>query len=480
MIGEGFAYPKLMRFFEEISAIPRASYHECAIADYLEAFAEARHLPCYRDAIHNVLIRLPATAGREAEAAILLQGHVDMVCEKNQGVEHDFSKDPLTLYEQDGWLRAKGTTLGADNGVAVAAMLAILDGALASHPTLECLFTVSEEVGMDGAKAFDYSRIVARTMLNLDSADENSIIVGCMGGLRSCVTLPVLRCAKDAPVWRVTLGGLAGGHSGEDIHRGRANADRLMGRVLAELAEKDEELCLISVDGGTKDNAIPREAEAVVISYSPCFSEWVKQIERDIRAELYADDRGFALSAVRSEPSAWQPMSRACSERVILIMATVANGVFAVRPDQPQTVEFSRNFGVVATEEEAVKMIFSSRSARDAQLDSSARELSAFARQLGGVAEHYNRYPGWLFSETSNIRTVYRAVYGRRYGKQLQTEVIHAGLECGMIKAALPDMDMISCGPTVLNLHSPDEALELASFARFFAVLSEVCERGLG
>lgn len=479
MVGKGFAYPNLMRFFEEISAIPRASYHEERIADYLVAFAQARRLPYYRDELHNVLIRLPATTGRETDKAILLQGHVDMVCEKNQGVTHDFFSDPLELEEKDGWLCAKGTTLGADDGVAVAAMLAILDGALPSHPMLQCLFTVSEEVGMDGARSFDYSRIVARYMLNMDSADETGVIVGCMGGVRSCVTLPVERRSEEGTsVWRLTLLGLAGGHSGEDIHRGRANANCLMGRILSELAEKDNSLCLISVCGGAKDNAIPRESEATVSSRSPDLPTWIEQIRKDIQEELYADDRDFTLT-VQSAQSDEIPMCRRSSEQVILFMTAVANGVFAVRPEAQNAVEYSRNFGVITTETDAVKMIFSSRSARESQLNQSERELSAFAAQLGGTAEHYNRYPGWNFSEHSVIREAYTDAYERRYGTKPKTEIIHAGLECGIIKAALPDMDLISCGPTVLNLHSPDEKLNLASLERFFAVISDVCERGV-
>ena len=235
MLSENFAYPSVMRYFEEISAIPRASYKEERIADYLVAFAEKRGLSYYRDEVHNVLIECPATPDRVDHAPVLLQGHTDMVCEKNEGIAHDFDRDPLELYEENGWIRARGTTLGADNGIAVAMMLALLDGAAESHPALQCLFTSSEEVGMDGAMAFDYGRIRARRMINMDSADESCIIAGCAGGLRSQITRPLTRTTREGTVLRLRIRGLFGGHSGEDIHRGLANANRLVGRILAML-----------------------------------------------------------------------------------------------------------------------------------------------------------------------------------------------------------------------------------------------------
>lgn len=472
MVCKDFAYPKLMGFFEELSAIPRASYHEEKIADYLVAFAQARGLSYYRDSIENVLIDLPATAGREGEAAILLQGHVDMVCEKNEGVVHDFEKDPLDLYVENGWLRARGTTLGADNGVAVAVMLALLDGAAESHPALQCLFTVSEEVGLDGAKAFDYTRVSARKMINMDSADESCIIVGCAGGLRSLLTLPIVMKKTYAPAYTLKISGLAGGHSGEDIHRGRANANKLMGRLLAALSDVSADLRLVSVSGGSKDNAIPREAVATVVSVDPFLLAHTREVAEQIAAELAKDDAAFSLQIAGAE--ATRAMDALSTKRVIFALATVPNGVFAVNQELSGLVEFSRNLGVVETTETGVELTFSSRSARDAQIDWSAKEIDLYAAQLGGTTKHYNRYPGWNFADASAVRDQYVAAYRKLYGKEPRLEVIHAGLECGFIKQAVPDMDIISCGPIVLDLHSPDEALELSSFERFFALILEV------
>jgi len=477
MLLESFEYPTLLKYFEEISAIPHPSYHEDRIADYLESFANKRGLECYRDKLGNVLINLSATEGREDSPAILLQGHTDMVCEKNADVDHDFLRDPLELYVKDGWIRAKGTTLGADNGVAVAAMLAILDGAAKSHGPIQCLFTVSEEVGLDGAKSFDYSSIYARKMINMDSADETLIIAGCAGGLRSSVTLPIEREASEGQVVRLQIKGLAGGHSGEDIHRGRANANKLMGRVLYRLSVADTSLCLISVCGGTKENAIPREATAFVcVADRDAVMVECQRIGEEIRAELCADDNAFALFATHAEAE-FLPMTAKWSDRAIFTLATLANGVFEVNHGLSGIVEYSRNLGIAKTTEDSFEIVVNSRSARESQIDLSASELDAYARLLEGSSEHYNRYPGWVYAESSEMRSAYALVYRELYGSEPRVEVIHAGLECGIIKKALPDMDMISCGPVVLDLHSPDEALNIESFERFFKVILNVLSK---
>ena len=462
-----------MRFFEEISAIPRPSYHEDKISAYLVNFAKERGLECYSDEVGNVLINLPATPDKAELPAVLLQGHTDMVCEKNAGVVHDFMNDPLELYVEDGWLRAKGTTLGADNGVAVAAMLALLDGASESHRALQCLFTVSEEVGLDGAKAFDYSRIYARKMINMDSADEKLIIAGCAGGLRSSLVIPVEREASEKAAVTLYVKGLFGGHSGEDINRGRANANKLIGRALYELKLKDSSMALVSVSGGSKENAIPREAMATVVTDdADALIALCENISKEISAELYADDRAFTLNAEKSVV-AMAPMSSESTDKIAFILYNIANGVFEVNPTL-KLVEFSRNLGIVSTEEESVELVINSRSARESQIDLSASQIDSYAKQFGGTSEHFSRYPGWIYAEKSEIRDEYTKAFVELYGEEPVVEVIHAGLECGIIKEAMPDMDMISCGPIVVNLHSPDEALKLDSLERFFTVILKV------
>ena len=479
MLSENFAYPGLMKYFERISEIPRGSYNEAAIASYIENFAKERGLEVHKDKTNNVFVKLPASKGMENEPAILLQGHTDMVCEKNEGVEHDFLKDPLKLYEKDGWIRAEGTTLGADNGVAVAIMLYILDGAegnLGAHPAIECLFTASEEVGLDGVKSFDYSLISARSMINMDSADESLIIAGCAGGIRSSITLPVCKTALEGNLVEISIKGLAGGHSGEDIDRGRANANKLMGRLLLELSKK-REFNIVSIEGGSKDNAIPREAKAVIAIKEIFAVKDIADIFNEIKEELGKDDKGATFNAnTINNKNIREMLDKSTTEKIIFFASTVGNGVFEMNENVKGLVEFSRNLGIVSTDLEGgkVEFVFSSRSSMETRIDFSTSQLDAYAKMIGADAEHYSRYPGWKYAESSSIRDKYCAAHLAKYGKAPEITVIHAGLECGIIKENIPDMDIISCGAVVLDLHSPDEALNKASFERFFGLVLDV------
>ena len=479
MVGN-FAFPSLIKYFEELSAIPRASYNEDGVAEYLCNFAKARGLEYYRDAANNVLINAPATKGREGDAAILLQGHTDMVCEKNAGVEHDFSRDGLKLYVKDGWLRAEGTTLGADDGIAVASMLCILDGGVESHGPLQCLFTASEEVGLDGVKAFDYDKIYARRMINMDSADESLIIAGCTGGQRSSVSFESKVEKTFAPfVAQINITGLFGGHSGEDIDKGRANANKLMGRVLYELMKNSSlGLDIISVEGGTKDNAIPRECVAVVaVNDAESLKKGIAKLEATLGEGLSEDDKDFAIGvSVISENTEVEALEAELAKKIVFVMHTVANGVLDMNHNVKGIVEWSRNLGIVKCDADVAELVFSSRSSFESRIDAAAAELDSYAELIGASVRHYNRYPGWSYAEKSEIRDAYSKAYKELFGKAPEITVIHAGLECGFISEAVQGMDIISCGPVILNLHSPDEALNLASFERFFSVVKKVIE----
>ncbi|MBR2354379.1 MAG: beta-Ala-His dipeptidase [Clostridia bacterium] len=473
MLCKNFLYPMLLRYFEEISAIPRGSGHEEGMVAYLSRFAKERNLSFYTDEFKNVLIRLPASEGYECAPSILLQGHTDMVCEKNRGVEHNFLTDPLKLCVEDGWLRAKGTTLGADDGVAVAAMLALLDGASEAHPELECLFTSCEEAGMEGAVGFDYSLIHSRMMVNMDGCDDGVILAGCAGGLRSHINLPVEEEASEEPCVEIRVGGLAGGHSGEDIHRGRINAVKLLGEILAHLLVLYKDLRLISFWGGDKDNAIPREAEAkICLADRDGVKRILSELEKKLHENLVPEDEGLFL-AVTDAPSVESVMDRASTERVIFLAAKIPNGVFAMNEDLKDQVSTSRNLGGMFADITGAKAIFLSRSDYDENIDYSAGELEFYASVLRGSCHHSYRFLGWNYAKESEIRSRYGEAYRAVTGNEARVETIHAGLECGHIKHAIPDMDVISVGPTVLNLHSPEETLNLDSFARFFEILLE-------
>ncbi len=470
-----FAYPKLMGFFKEISDIPRGSFDEGKIADYLCDFAEKRGLAWYRDEANNVLISMQGSEGRENEPATLLQGHTDMVCEKRPDVEHDFLRDGIQIYVENGWLRAKGTTLGADNGVAVAIMLYVLDGALDSHGPIECLFTSAEEVGLVGAKRFDYTKIKSVRMINMDSADDTEIIAGCAGGSRCTMSMkPSFEQAYPHTV-KITLGGLAGGHSGEDIDKLRANANRTLARILLMLSQTHE-LRLVSFSGGNKDNAIARDATALVSCKNPeALIADTAVLEKELLFEMSEADRGFFVTAAECE-RAEQMFDLVSSQRLIFLLTALGSGVLQMNTSISSLVEFSRNNGVVRTQDTKVEVVLSTRSSMAHRIRHSTSELKCWAEMLGMSLESGEEYPGWSYSENSALRSEYERAYSKLFGITPKTTLIHAGLECGIIKERLPHIDMISCGAVVRNLHSPDEALELASFERFFAVIKEILE----
>ena len=465
-------------FFEEISAIPRGSGNEKGIADYIVSFAESRGLWCYRDETNNVFVRMPASAGRENEGAVMLQGHTDMVCEKNFDTVHDFEKDGIKLVLDGDLLSADGTTLGADNGVAVALMLAVLDGGLQSHPMIECLFTTSEEVGLDGAKAFDYSLVKAEKMINLDSEGEGIATVSCAGGVRSDLSMQanVVECDKREML--ISLSGLAGGHSGAEIHCGRANANKLMGRVLSFLIDKVK-FNLVSINGGSKDNAIPRECRAVIAvdgDNADAVVKTIKELEADISRELSDADKKMAIS-VSSLGSTATCFDDKTTKNAISLMAVVANGVFAMSNDIKDLVEYSRNLGVIKTEESSIEFIFSARSSTESMIDHSQRELEMLGELCGCSVRHYSRYPGWRYEKDSELRELYVKAAKKVLGREPIIMAIHAGLECGIIKSHITNMDMISIGPEMRDIHSPDEVLDLPSCERFWLIIEEMLKR---
>lgn len=463
---------KMFYYFEEIAKIPHGSENEAAIADYIVAFATERGLDCYRDAANNVLIRKGGTAGRENEPVLALQGHTDMVCEKNPDVVHCFETDPLKLVAENGYLRASGTTLGADDGIAVAIMLAILDGESESHPPLECFFTSGEEIGMIGANQFDFSKLTAKRLINLDSECERVVTAGCAGGIRSEISLAGERTANESPCLTLTLSGLHGGHSGVDIALGRANANRLMARIFLRFLE-DGSFRLVSVSGGSKDNAIPRDCEATfAVADVADAKDKIAAIYGEIASELSAEDKNFAYEI--KECNAASAFDHDFSRRLVALMLYTDNGVYAMSTDIAELVEWSGNMGVVETGEKGGRLVFLTRSSMESRIDESVARIDGLAHLFGGTAIHHSRYPGWRYCPDSPLRDRFIEVSRRLHGFEVETTVIHAGLECGLFYQMCPDMDLISIGPNIEDIHSPAERIEISGAERFWLTVLEM------
>ena len=475
----------VLDFFKKISAIPRGSFNEKGIADYLCAFAEERGLFHYRDSLHNVFIRKNASAGMENAAPVLLQGHSDMVCEKNADVVHDFETDGIKLIIDGDIVRADGTTLGADDGTAVAMMLALLDDDTLVLPEIECLFTVCEEVGLQGAAAFDCSLIKSRTMINIDIDSEDDIIVSCAGGVKSKMTLPLgdmSATANDETSLRMFVSGLAGGHSGSDIHLDRGNANKNAARILLKLIDTCGNVRVASISGGNKDNAIPRECEIVfAVKYADkdSITEIIRAESEIIKKSLTSADSDFKVT-INGVTNNMQFASSVTSKLVAELLNVTPNGVIAMSKTIHGMVETSVNTGVIRTEisddsTAALKVTFAPRSSSESQLDDVIRKLDSFTALIAGASiEHNSRYPGWEAVEHSVIREKYVSAFTRLNGRAPKVLALHAGLECGLIKSKIPDMDIISIGPNVYDIHTPNERMSISSLNRVYTALCNV------
>lgn len=466
-------------FFEEISAIPRGSGNEKAVGDYLTEFARSRKLECIRDEVGNVLIRKPAYPAARVEDAILIQGHMDMVCEKNAGTVHNFQKDPIQLVEKDGFLYAEGTTLGADDGVAVAYMLAILDDDSLLHPDLECLFTVQEETGLIGAERFDASNVQAKLMINLDSGPEDKLLISCAGGMRTHLTKEFAAVPFWGDALKISIRGLAGGHSGDDIGKCRGNAIKLMGRVLLNLTEETA-ICLSSIHGGGKDNAIPRECNAVIAAADPkAVQEIIEKLETVIKRELGVKDGGFCLTC-ESVETPLQMMDGKQTKELIALFNMAPNGVLTMSPRMEGLVQSSSNLGVIVTEENRITLTFAPRSSVESLQDDTQLKLELLAKTFGCSYSHDSRYPGWQYEPQSKLREIFADCYQELFGGTMKMEAIHAGLECGLIKAKKPNLDIISTGPAIYDFHTPNEHLDMESCLRLWKLLKKVLSRLAG
>lgn len=460
------------RFFEAMTKIPHGSKHEEAYSDYLAAFAQAHGLEYVRDDMHNVVMYVPATSGYEDHETVILQAHIDMVCEKNKAVDFDFSKDALKLRIQDGWLMAEGTTLGADDGCGVAYMLAVMDDETIAHPRLECVFTVQEEIGLFGALGLDPQYIHGKRLINLDDGGEYSTGTTSAGGVNVIAErkLNMQECKETA--YEISIGGLMGGHSGGEIHKERGNANKLLARILYAISLNGK-LSLSYVEGGMKDNAIPREASAVFVStlsYEEC-KHIVEQQEKEMKKELAFSDAGLQITL--NKTAATRIMSEADSTAFITFMRLIPNGMRHHSMSIEGLTTASSNAAVVSLEDDCLMINTSVRGALESYIDTIAEEIELAAQLCGFCTRRDARYPAWSYDLDSYMRDTLQKVFTKRYHKELILLAVHGGLECGVFKAMDPDMDIVTMGPIMKDIHTPMERLDLASFDRTFELLCD-------
>ena len=466
----------VFRFFEEMCAIPHGSANTKAVSDWLMAFARERGLEAYQDQLNNVIIIKEATAGYENALAVILQGHMDMVCEKAPDCEKDMEKEGLDLAVDGDTVYARGTTLGGDDGIAVAMALALLDADDIPHPRLEAVFTVDEEIGMLGAVGMeDVSMLRGRRMLNLDSEVEGVFTVSCAGGNLTKCTLPVCRETFGAEFLTVTVGGLRGGHSGVEIDKGLGNACMLLGRVLTACG-RETALRLVSVSGGLKDNAIPREASAVVAAADAREIRAVcARLDAELKNEYRTTDPEVFVSV--RDGGAGLPMDEDSTRRILAFLTCAPNGIQAMSADIPSLVQTSLNLGILTTGDETVDASFCVRSSVDSQKQMLVERLECLTETLGGSVGVFGDYSGWEYRSDSPLRELLVEVFTEQYGHAPKIEAIHAGVECGIFAGKLPGLDCVSMGPDLTEIHTCRERLHIASVQRLWAMVLETLKR---
>ena len=474
-------YPQpLWQWFEQICAIPHPSKHEQALSQHIQAWAKSKQLDVVEDAVGNLIIRKPATAGMEDRKIVVIQAHIDMVPQKNADKVHDFTKDPIEAYVDGDWVKAKGTTLGADNGIGMASALAILGSDDIKHGPLEVLLTIDEEAGMTGAFGLQAGMLDAEILINTDSEQEGEIYMGCAGGVDAQITLPMVWQASEQSYasFSLHLSGLKGGHSGVNIHLGRGNANKLLARFLFENAD-ELALELTQFTGGSLRNAIPREAN-ISFMLPPenvdALNEKVRAFEALVRAELAIADPDMRL--VLSEiPTPKRVMSENSQNTLIDLLHVCPNGVMRMSDEVVGVTETSLNVGVISTNDEEVSILCLIRSLIDSGRSQVEGMLNALTNLAGAEIEFSGAYPGWKPDNSSPVMAIVRKTYESIYHKEPVIMVIHAGLECGLFKKPYPEMDMVSIGPTIRYPHGPDEMVNITTVGQYWDLLLAVLER---
>ncbi|MBK4714628.1 MULTISPECIES: beta-Ala-His dipeptidase [Tenebrionibacter/Tenebrionicola group] len=464
----------LWNIFAKICSIPHPSYHEEALAQHVLSWAKEKGLHTERDQVGNILIRKPATPGMENRKPVALQAHLDMVAQKNNDTVHDFTRDPIQPWIDGEWVKARGTTLGADNGIGMASALAVLCDDSVQHGPLEVLLTMTEEAGMEGAFGLKPHWLEADILINTDSEEEGEIYMGCAGGVDAITTLPLTREALPAgfQTCKLTIKGLKGGHSGAEIHLGLGNANKLLARFLKEQAALA--LRLVDFNGGTLRNAIPREAFAIVAVAADKFDTLKAQLARYqavLENELAAKEKNLTLSLEAVETQL-QPLTAKSGNTLVNLLNATPNGVIRNSDVMKGVVETSLNLGIVTTHESKAEIICLIRSLIDSGKDALAGALQSLGELAGAQVEVKGSYPGWQPDDKSPVMKLVRETYSTLFGKTPNIQVIHAGLECGLFKKPYPNMDMVSIGPTITGPHSPDEQVNIESVGQYWTLLT--------
>ncbi|ASJ96012.1 aminoacyl-histidine dipeptidase [Shewanella marisflavi] len=470
----------LWQWFEQICAIPHPSKHEQALSQYIQNWAKDKQLSVVEDKVGNLIIKKPATPGMVNRKVVALQAHIDMVPQKNADKVHDFEKDPIEAYVDGDWVKAKGTTLGSDNGIGMASALAILGSDDIPHGPLEVLLTIDEEAGMTGAFGLEAGYLDAEILINTDSEQEGEIYMGCAGGVDAQITVPMVWQAAEPSLstYTLTLSGLKGGHSGVNIHLGRGNANKLLARFLFNYAD-ELALELTNFSGGSLRNAIPREASVSFMLPSenlPRLEALMKEYTDLVRQELAIADPGMLLT-LSEIPAATQVMSEATQQTLIDLLHACPNGVMRMSDEIQGVTETSLNVGVITTEGESVSILCLIRSLIDSGREEVEGYLTALSNLAGAEVEFSGAYPGWKPDSSSPVMAIVKDTYESIYNKEPVIMVIHAGLECGLFKKPYPEMDMVSIGPTIRFPHSPDEMVLIETVDQYWKLLLAVLER---
>lgn len=460
--------------FALLNAVPRPSKKEERVIAFIKKFGEDLGLDTLVDEVGNVIIRKPATAGMENRQPIVMQSHLDMVCQKNSDVDFDFDTQGIQMYVDGDWVRAKGTTLGADNGLGVATIMTILESADIPHPAMEALFTIDEETGMTGALGLKGGLLHGDILLNLDTEEDDEIDIGCAGGVDVTATANFATVDAKADVYSIQIKGLQGGHSGMDIHKGFGNANKILGRFLFEGLNND--IQIINIDGGGLRNAIPREAKTLIsISNSASFEKVTSDLKTSILEEFATIEKDLVI-AIEKSSSTDKALSVEDSKKVIYSINAAHNGVFRMSPDVEGLVEASNNVARVEVKDGAVKILNLTRSSVDSSKTEVAQQLISSFESNGIKTELTGSYPGWKPNPGAEIIQIMTDLYEKDFGEKPMVVACHAGLECGIIGTNYPKMEMVSFGPTIKGAHSPDERASISSLQKFWKFLQEILQ----